>query len=44
MSQKKPKPNVGDKNPFARFADLARRIVAVPKEKASKDDSKASES
>lgn len=42
MPQKKPKPDV-DKKPFERFADLARRIVAVPKEKASKEDSKDSE-
>jgi hypothetical protein len=43
VPQKKPKPNADAKKPFERFADLARRIVAVPKEKVGKDDSKASE-
>ncbi len=44
MPQKKPKPIADEKKPFERFADLARRIVAVPKEKASKGDSKKSDS
>jgi hypothetical protein len=43
VPQKKPKPNADEKKPFEKFQDLARRIVAVPKEKIPKDDSTASE-
>ncbi len=36
-----PKPGT---SPFARFQQLAKKLVAAPKEKVSKDDSKTSES